>query len=98
LFDDVKKKVQKNLRARTNRSTPRRHLDANTIDTHVDLDFRLANEVPSRSNLAGRDGPHRVAHRLIFGHARAARSTSPSPLRNVFRSVGANLTIVSKPA
>ena len=48
LFDDVKKKVQKNLRARTNRSTSRAHVDRDTIDTHTDLDFHTIVEVPLR--------------------------------------------------
>lgn len=47
LFDDVKKKVQKNLRAITNRSTRRARLDDDTIDTHVDLDFHTRSRVPS---------------------------------------------------
>jgi hypothetical protein len=47
LFDDVKKKVQKNLRAIANRSTRSAHRDDDTIDTHVDLDFRTRFRVPS---------------------------------------------------
>ena len=48
LLDDVKKKVQKNLRARANRSTRGAHHDDDTIDTHVDLDFHSRFEVPLR--------------------------------------------------
>jgi len=47
LLDDVKKKVQKNLRARSNRSTSCALCDDNTIDTHIDLDCHTINEVPS---------------------------------------------------
>jgi len=48
LFDDVKKKVQKNLRARTSRSTWLAHRDDDIIDTLVDLDFHTLPEVPSQ--------------------------------------------------
>jgi len=52
LFDDVKKKVQKNLRARANRSNPRTHCDDNPIDSHADLNFHHRFEVPTRGRCA----------------------------------------------
>jgi hypothetical protein len=58
LFDDVKKKVQKNLRARSNRSNSRARSDDDTIDTHSDDDSRKPIEVPSRACF---DGP--LTHR-----------------------------------
>lgn len=52
LFDDVKKKVQKNLRARASRSTSLTHRDDSIIDTLVHLDFHTPSEVPPRGRRA----------------------------------------------
>ncbi len=61
LFDDVKKKVQKNLRARVNRSNPRAHCDDNDVDAHADLNFHTRFEVLSRGLCAV---SRRVAERV----------------------------------
>ena len=78
LFDDVKKKVQKNLRARTNRSNSREHSDHDTIDTLSHHDARTPDEVPSRVCFDGRRTPHHVtAQRLSTPGARVFKQHAP---------------------
>lgn len=78
LFDDVKKKVQKNLRARASRSTSLTHRDDSIIDTLVHLDFHTPSEVPPRGRCAS------IRWRRALRRT-ASRDTSPPSIAHCRR-------------
>lgn len=89
LFDDVKKKVQKNLRARSNRSTSRARFDDDTIDTFSDDDSHASIEVPKRVSF-DRDRRRRTLSRAVRAHVAHAPSddrsgTASHPLATTIR-------------